>query len=283
MSLHSNPVSNLNILSRWLNTSFTCAFVAIFVLLSGCSTPEKADPTLGWTPEKIIAEAKDEMGSGNWSKAVALWEKLEARYPFGRFAQQAQIEIAYSHYRENERGAALVAIERFIRLHPNHETLDYVYYLKGLVNFNEQQGFLSGLGGQDLSERDLKAAREAFDSFRTVVTRFPDSKYAPDSAARMKYLVNSMASGEVNIARYYFLKQAYVAAANRAQAVVKQYQQAPAIEEALYIMVRSYDQLGLSDLKSDAERVLKQNFPQSTYALTGVGANKSTSWWKFWQ
>jgi outer membrane protein assembly factor BamD len=261
------------------------AFLSVLfsLLVIGCSTPDPIDNTLGWTPEKLILEAKDEMKSGAWSKAIPLWEKLEARYPFGKYAQQAQIEIAYCHYKDNERGQALVAIDRFIRLNPNSEAVDYAYYLRGLVNFNEQQGFLSTLGGQDLSERDLKAAREAFDSFKVLVTRFPESKYSADGTARMKYLVNSMAQGEVNIARYYFLKGAFVAAANRAQAVVKQYNQAPAIEEALYIMVRSYDQLGLNDLKSDADRVFKQNFPNSTLPLTGIGRKENTSWWKFWK
>jgi outer membrane protein assembly factor BamD len=261
------------------------AFLSVLfsLLVIGCSTPDQIDTTLGWTPEKLILEAKDEMKSGAWSKAIPLWEKLEARYPFGKYAQQAQIEIAYCHYKDNERGQALVAIDRFIRLNPNSEAVDYAYYLRGLVNFNEQQGFLSTLGGQDLSERDLKAAREAFDSFKVLVTRFPESKYSADGTARMKYLVNSMAQGEVNIARYYFLKGAFVAAANRAQAVVKQYSQAPAIEEALYIMVRSYDQLGLNDLKLDADRVFKQNFPNSTLPLTGIGRKESTSWWQFWK
>jgi outer membrane protein assembly factor BamD len=261
------------------------AFLSVLfsVLVAGCSTPDPIDNTLGWTPEKLIAEAKDEMNSGAWSKAIPLWEKLEARYPFGKYAQQAQIEIAYCLYKDNERGQALVAADRFIRLNPSSEAIDYAYYLRGLVNFNEQQGFLSTLGGQDLSERDLKAAREAFDSFKVLVTRFPESKYSADATARMKYLVNSMAQGEVNIARYYFLRGAFVAAANRAQAVVKQYQQAPAVEEALYIMVRSYDQLGLDDLKSDADRVFKQNFPSSTLPLTGVGKKDNLSWWQFWK
>jgi outer membrane protein assembly factor BamD len=261
------------------------AFLSVLfsLLVIGCSTPDQIDNTLGWTPEKLILEAKDEMKSGAWSKAIPLWEKLEARYPFGKYAQQAQIEIAYCHYKDNERGQALVAIDRFIRLNPNSDAVDYAYYLRGLVNFNEQQGFLSTLGGQDLSERDLKAAREAFDSFKVLITRFPESKYSTDATARMKYLVNSMAQGEVNIARYYFLKGAFVAAANRAQAVVKQYNQAPAIEEALYIMVRSYDQLGLNDLKSDADRVFKQNFPKSTLPLTGIGRKDVASWWQFWK
>jgi outer membrane protein assembly factor BamD len=270
------------------NKFFTRLFSLLFGIivissLAACATPEPADKTVGWTPERLIAEAKDEMSSGNWSKAIPFWDKLEARYPFGKYAQQAQIEVAYCHYKDNDRGQALVAVDRFLRLHPNNDSTDYAYYLRGLINFNEQQGFLSTLGGQDLSERDLKAAREAFDSFKTLINRFPESKYSADASARMKYLVNSMALGEVNIARYYFLKGAYVAAANRAQAVVKQYQQAPAIEEALYIMVRSYDQLGLTDLKDDADRVYKQNFPKSTYALTGVNKKDNGSWWQFWK
>jgi outer membrane protein assembly factor BamD len=266
-------------MTRKILAAFTALVFAI--LMGGCALPEPVDPTLGWTPEKIIAEAKDEMSSGAWSKAITFWERLESRYPFGKYAQQAQLEIAFCYYKDNERAQALIAVDRYIRLHPNSDSLDYAYYLRGLVNFNEQQGFLSTLGGQDLSERDLKAARDAFDSFKTLVSRFPESKYSADATLRMKYLVNSMAQGEVNIARYYFLKGAYVAAANRSQAVVKQYQQSPAIEEALYIMVRSYDELGLTDLKSDAERVFKQNFPSST--LANVGKQSTNSWWQFWR
>lgn len=255
---------------------------ATAMLLTACSTTEQRDPTLGWTAEKLYAEAKDEMKTGRYGAAIKMFERLEARYPFGRWAQQAQIEIAYSHYKENDRALALASTDRFLKQFPTHPLLDYVYYLRGLINFNEQQGWMASLGGQDLSERDLQAAREAFDAFRELVTRFPDSKYASDAEARMKYLVNSMAAGEVHIARYYFRRGAYVAAINRAQATVRQYQRAPAVEEALYIMLQSYEKLGLDDLRGDTERIMKTNFPTSELLSRGYQGDQRP-WWKLWK
>jgi outer membrane protein assembly factor BamD len=257
-------------------------FAVLVLVASACSSTNALDNTLGWTPEKLYAEAKGEMSSNNWPAAIKLLEKLESRYPFGRWAQQAQIDLAYAQYKDNERVLALAAVERFLKLHPNHASLDYVYYLKGLINFNEQQGLVANLGGQDLSERDLRAAREAFDAFKEVTTRWPDSKYAADSIARMRYLVNSMARGELLIARYYFRRGAFVAAANRAQSVVRQYRDTPSIEDALYIMYASYDKLGLADLRSDTERVFKLNYPSSDLLARGFD-NDDRSWWQLWR
>jgi outer membrane protein assembly factor BamD len=150
-----------------------------------------------------------------------------------------------------------------MKLHPNHPNVDYAYYLKGLAYFNEDLGMLGRLSGQDRTERDPKSAREAFDAFKDLVQRFPDSKYAPDALARMKYLVNALASHEVHVARWYIKRGAYVAAANRAQYALKNYPEAPAQEEALLIMIRAYDALGMRDLRDDAERILRKNFPDS--------------------
>ncbi|TAK91963.1 MAG: outer membrane protein assembly factor BamD [Burkholderiaceae bacterium] len=239
------------------------------------------DETAGWSASKLYAEAQDEMKSGNWDKAVSLLEKLEARYPFGRYAQQAQIETAYAQYKNGEQALALAAADRFIKLHPNHPSLDYVYYLKGLINFNDRVSFFSWLASQDMAERDPKAAHDAFDSFKELAERFPESKYTPDAIARMKYLVNALAASDVHVARYYYKRGAYLAAANRAQSAIAQYQQAPAIEEALYILVKSYDALGMTDLRDDANRVLVQNFPNSNF-VTGKKASDATPWWNFW-
>lgn len=255
---------------------------AICLALGACGTDEQRDPTLGWSAEKLYAEARDEMRSGRYGAAIKMLERLEARYPFGRWAQQAQIDIAYSHFKDNDRALALAATDRFLKQFPAHESLDYIYYLRGLINFNEQQGWLATLGRQDLSERDLRAARDSFDAFREVVTRFPDSKYAGDAEARMKYLVNAMASGEVHIARYYFTRGAYVAAINRAQAAVAEYPRAPAIEEALYIAMQAYDRLGMQDHRNDTERVLKANFPRSEFLARGFKAD-DRRWWQVWR
>jgi outer membrane protein assembly factor BamD len=188
--------------------------------------------------------------------------------------------VAYAHLKEGETASAIAAAERFIKLHPNHPNVDYAYYLKGLANFNDDLGLMHIVSRQDLSERDPKAAREAFDAFKDLVTRYPDSKYSEDARQRMNYLVNALASHEVHVARYYMKRGAHVAAANRAQTALKMYPQAPANEEGLLIMVQAYDALGLTDLRNDAERVLKTNFPRSKY-LTGRGGD-TKSWWRFW-
>ena len=257
------------------------ALLAAVLTLGGCGLlPEVKDETAGWSAQKLYSEAKDNLNEGNYERAVKLFETLESRYPFGRYAQQAQLEVAYAYYKDNEPISAVAACDRFIKLHPNHPNVDYAYYLKGLANFNDDLGFLGNLVNQDLSERDPKAAREAFLAFKELVTRFPDSKYAPDSIARMKYLVNALASNEVHVAKYYLKRKAWVAAANRAKEVLKTYPEAPALEEALAIMVVAYDELGLTDLRDDARRVLQLNFPNSPY-LEGV-STKEKAWYRFW-
>ncbi len=220
------------------------------------------------------------MSEGGYDRAIQMFEKLEARYPYGRFAQQAQIEAAYAYYRQGEQALSLAAADRFIKLHPNHPNVDYVYYLKGLVNFNEDLGLLAGLSRQDLSERDPKGARTAFDSFRELVTRFPESRYAEDSRARMQYLMNSLAAHEVHVARYYYNRGAYVATINRAQTAVTNFPGAPANEEALFLLVKSYDALGMTRLRDDTDRVMRTNFPDSVYFAGGPKDDRP--WWQLW-
>lgn len=251
-------------------------------LVAGCGLfPNADDETKGWSAEKLYSEAKDNLNSGNYEQAVKLYEKLEARYPYGRYAQQAQLEIAYAYYKDNEPAQSVTAADRFIKLHPNHPSVDYAFYLKGLANFIEDPGWAGWFSGQDLTERDPKAARESFESFKELVTRFPESRYAPDSVARMQYLVNALASHEIHVARYYMRRGAYVAAANRVQYSLNSYPRAPANEEGLVILVSAYDKLGLKDLRDDAERVMKKNFPDSKY-LKGGADGSGTSWWRVW-
>lgn len=241
---------------------------------------EPVDETAGWSVERMYGEAHDLMQDRDWQKAIQMLEKLEARYPYGRFAQQAQLDLAYCHYKYDERTAAIAAVDRFIKMHPNHEALDYAYYLKGLINFTEDQGLFSILSDPDMAERDPRSAREAYAAFREVVTRFPDSKYAPDSAARMRYLLNALARHEVHVARYYMKRSAYLAAANRAQRAVQDYPSAPATEEALFIMIKAYDALGLTDLRDDTARVMRLNFPDSPYYKGPV--KRDVAWWRLW-
>ena len=249
--------------------------------MGGCGTlSEEVDETRDWSVSKLYSEAHGELVGRNYSGAIKLYEKLEARYPYGRYAQQAQLEVAYAHFKEGEPALAIAAAERFIKLHPNHPNVDYAYYLKGLANFNDDLGLMHIISRQDLTERDPKAAREAFDAFKDLVQRHPQSKYAEDGRARMSYLVNALASHEVHVARYYLRRGAYVAAANRAQTALLTYPQAPANEEGLLIMVKAYDAMGLTDLRNDAERVMLKNFPDSKY-LSGKGLN-SKPWWVIW-
>jgi outer membrane protein assembly factor BamD len=256
------------------------AIVALLVSLSACKTLDPPDETKTWSPAKLYAEAHDELTSGNYDKAIEYFGKLESRYPFGTYAQQAQMDIAYAHYRQGEQAEALAAVDRFIKLHPNHAAVDYMYYLRGLINFNDKTSVFDFISKQDLTERDPKAAREAFESFKQLVDRFPNSTYAPDSHARLKYLVNAMAQYQIHVANYYLRRGAYQAAANRAQTVVREYSQTALVEDALLIMVRAYDALGLTELRDDADRVFKKNFPNSP--LLQGPRKKDDPWWKLW-
>ena len=262
---------------------FTQLLMAVFMaaFLAGCSSlGDTPDETVGWSASKLYAESKEAQSDGTWDKAAKYLEKLESRFPYGRFAQQAQLELGYVYWKGNEPGSALAACDRFIKLHPNHPAVDYVYYLKGLVNFNEDLGLIGIISSQDPTERDPKAARESFDAFKELAARFPNSKYTPDALLRMDYLVNALASLEVHVARYYIKRGAYIAAANRAQFAVKTYPQAPAIEEAMFILVSAYDKLGMNDLRDDSERIMRQNFPKSRYYKDGLA--RQVAWWKLW-
>ncbi|HSV45091.1 MAG TPA: outer membrane protein assembly factor BamD [Ramlibacter sp.] len=258
---------------------FPAACVAA-ALLAGCSsTPE--DKTATWSPNRIYAEAKEEMNASAWDKAIPLLEKLEGRGAGTALAQQAQIERAYAQYKSGDQAQALATLDRFMKLHPASPAIDYALYLKGIVNFNDNLGVFSFVARQDLSERDQKAAKESFEAFKELAARFPDSRYAPDARARMTYIVNSLAQYEVHVARYYYSRGAYVAAIGRAQNALTDYQDVPALEEALFIMVRSYDALGLAKLRDDARRVLERTYPKSEYLTRGFKSAQDP-WWKFW-
>jgi outer membrane protein assembly factor BamD len=251
------------------------AFVAALVL-TGCGSMT-ADETVGWDANKLYTEAKSLMSKKDYEQAIKMFEKLEARYPYGRYAQQAQLDIAYCYFKSGEPDLAILSADRFIKLHPNHSDVDYAYYLKGLANFNEDLGVLGNISSKDLTQRDPRAAIEAFNAFRELVERFPNSKYVADSKLRMQYLINTLAAHEIHVARYYYKRNAYIAAVNRCQAVIAQYPNAPSHEDALFLLVASYDKLGLDTLRDDTERVLRQNFPNSKYFSKGT-----TEWWKRW-
>lgn len=262
--------------------SVTALAVLLFaVTLGGCSWFEtKIDPKKDWTAAQYYEAAKEQFDSQSWDAAIKLYEQLESKFPYGRFAQQAELESAYAYYKQGEIAQSISAIEKFVKLHPNHPNLDYAIYLKGLVNFKEDLGFLGKLVSQDLADRDPKAARESFEAFKDLVTRFPDSRYAPDAIQRMAYLVEALARHEVRVAQYYLSRGAYLAAINRAQDAIVRFPNSPMHRDALEVMIEAYDRLGMRDLRDDTRKVLARNYPGDKMAAAGQNRNKP--WWRFW-
>jgi len=266
-----------------MKRSVAAFLVVLTANLAGCGLfGDTHDQQKNWSVEQFYKAAKTDLDNGNYLGAIKLYESLEAKFPFGRYAQQAQLDIAYANYKEGETAQAVAACERFIKLHPNHANLDYALYLKALSFYKLDQGILSWLLAQDLSERDPKALRESFDAFKELAERFPESRYAEDSRARMAYLINTLAKAEVNVATYYFNRGAFLAAANRAQTTLTRYPQAPANEDALLMMIQAYEKMGMKDLAADTRRVLDKNFPGNP--LAAAAQRKSDkAWWKlFW-
>ncbi len=255
--------------------------LAALVLLAGCSSSPK-DITQGWSVERLYKEARDEVSAGAWDKAIQLLDKLEGRAAGTVLAQQAQVEKAWAQYKTGEKVQAVATLDRFMRLHPTSPAMDYALYLKGLVNFNDNLGLFSALINQDLSERDQRAAKESYESFLELSRRFPESKYTPDARQRMTYIVNALAGYEVHVARYYARRGAHVAAINRAQQVLAEYPGVPASEEALAILVYSYDALGMAQLRDDAKRVMEKNFPNSNFLKNPLTGRVSKPWWQVW-
>lgn len=267
-------------LRRWRPAAALLSATAV-LFLAGCASDSK-DEFAGRSAEKLYAEAKSDADAGSYERAIKALERVEGLGASTLLAQQAQLDLAYLYWKTNEKAQALAQIERFIKYNPSSPAFDYALYLRGVINFNDNLGLLGTLAGQDLSERDQRAAKDAHQAFKQLVEQYPNSRYTPDARLRMDYIVNTLAAYEVHVARYYFNRGAYVAAANRAQQAVTDFQQAPATEEALHLMVQSYDKLQLLPLRDAAARVLKTNFPSSTY-VTGASAKAADRpWWRFW-
>lgn len=258
----------------WRLLSITSACV----ILAACGTVKTTvDPTAGWTAERLYQDAKAEMSAGNWSQARNRLETIESRYPFGIYAQQALIDQAYINWKDEEPEQALAAIDRFQKQYPNHPGSDYILYLKGLISFTPPSANLMQFTRQDPSERDPKGLSDSYDAFMELIERFPESRYANDARLRARWLVNIIAQNEVHVAEYYYSRNAYVAAANRAQRVITDFEGVPIAEKALYILYLSYDKLGQHDLRDDTKRILDQNFPNSKYYETGL--KEKTNYW----
>lgn len=259
-------------MSRTL-TRLTALLLA--VTLTGCGIfGKEIDETEGWSAAKLYSEAASELDSGSYKRAIELYQKLEARYPFGRYAMQAQLDVAYAHYRAEEPEDALAAADRFIKLYPQNPYVDYAYYLKGIVNYNRSIGFLDRFIPTDASQRDPGSALDAFKDFAILVERFPNSKYAEDARQRMVYLRSNLAMNEVHVARYYMKRGAYMAAANRANHVIQHYQRTSAVDDALEVLVDAYRALGKEDLAADTKRVLDINRRQGRFIADEVKPEK---------
>ena len=236
----------------------------VAVLLAGCSLlPDKIDETKGWSAQRLYSEAKDSMNNGNYQTALEYLDKIQARYPFGRYAQQAQLDTIFIQYRDNEPDAAIAAADRFIKTNPRHPYVDYAYYMKGLVNFQRSNTLIDRLAPSDRDKTDTGTARQSYNDFAELVRKFPESKYAEDARQRMQFLHNSLAAYEVNVADYYLKRGAYVAAVNRATYVLETYARTPATARALGIMTEAYVNMGMPQLAADSLRVLERNYPQS--------------------
>ncbi|AHL76854.1 DNA transporter [Stutzerimonas stutzeri] len=233
--------------------------IAIFALTAACSSNDIISENLG--EAELYRQAQTDLDNKSYTSAINKLKTLESRYPFGRFAEQAQLELIYAYYRNTEPEAARSSAERFIRLHPQHPSVDYAYYLKGLASFDQDRGLLARFLPLDMTKRDPGAARDSFNEFAQLTTRFPNSRYAPDAKARMVYLRNLLAANEIHVADYYLRRQAYVAAANRGRYIVENFQGTPAVGDGLAVMTEAYQRLGLDELANTSLETLKLNYP----------------------
>jgi outer membrane protein assembly factor BamD len=251
--------------------------ISLAAVLAACGASQ-AEKDASTPVEKLYADAMDDVESSSYDRAIKSLDRIEGKAAGSILAQQAQLELAYLYWKTSDKVQALATIDRFIKLHPSSPALDYALYLRGVINFNDDLGWLSTFTGQNLAERDQAAARESYQSFKQLSEQFPDSKYTPDARIRMDFTVNMLAEYEVRVADYYMRRGAYVASANRAKESVIEFPQTASTAQALSIMVRSYDKLGLVPLRDDAQRVLDKNFPNSSFAEK----KKDTAWWKLW-
>jgi outer membrane protein assembly factor BamD len=237
----------------------------LVLLLVACGGKSKLDASETLPVDELYAEAKQSLEAGNYERASKYFKRLVARFPFGRYTEQAELELAYAQYKANNPEEALSTINRFIKQYPTQKHADYAYYLRGLINFNREIGLIERYIEQDTTRRDLGFARQSFQDFSDLIERYPNSRYAQDARQRMIHLRNGLAQSELNVAEYYFRRRAYVAAAGRAKHIIETYQQTPQAGEALAILADSYRRLGEDKLAEDAKRVLELNYPEHPY------------------
>jgi len=245
---------------------FSMLLLTAIITLSGCSwmgfgDDDDKSATEGYTEQKFYEIIQKDLKARNWDLAIKNLQALEAQFPFGDYAEQAQLELIFAQYSSYEYEAAIAACDRFIRLHPQHPNVDYAFYMKGLSAIAQTKGAFGRLMPTDVTKRDPGTARNAFTTFSELLSRYPESPYAQDARKRMIYLRNLLARYEINVANYYFKRGSYVAAANRGRYVVENFQLTPAVPDALGVMAQAYRLLGMNDLADDAVKVLVTNYP----------------------
>lgn len=241
--------------------------IATLALTAACSSNDVVDENLG--EDALYQQAQADLNNKSYTNAITKLRALESRYPFGRYAEQAQLELIYAYYKNVEPEAAKSSAERFIRLHPQHPNVDYAYYLRGLASFDQDRGLVARFLPLDLTKRDPGAARDSFNEFAQLTSRFPQSQYSPDAKARMIYLRNLLAAYDVHVAHYYLERQAYVAAANRGRYVVENFQETPSVGDGLAIMVEAYQRLTLTELADASLETLRLNYPEHPSLVDG--------------
>jgi outer membrane protein assembly factor BamD len=253
-------------------------------LLSGCfifGEPTEFDETTGRSDLWILQQSENFAENRDWVKAADYLEKAEKRFPNSKLAPQIKLNLAYAYKNGFREAEAIGMLEKFIRTYPNHPSMDYAYYLKGVVLFRDR-GLVKKITMQDISDRDVTQLELAFQALKELTLVFPESKYTPDSIIRMSYLMNKIAERELHVARYYMKRKAYVAALNRAKYVLENYRQSIHQEEALVISISAYEHLGIEDLKKDTERILEKNYPDSKFDKQKLTSSKK-DWWRFWE
>mgnify|MGYP001285681790 FL=1 len=242
----------------------TCLIITC--LLSGCSFLDKMleeeDTTVGLTAAELYGEGKEFLNLEDFNNAIKYFEVLESRFPFGKYSTQAMLDLSYAYYASEKRDQAIIEINRFIRLYPNHPEVSYAYYLRALANFDKDANVLTRFFGYDPSRYDVTALKESFNDFSIVVNRYPETKYADDSLNRLIYIRNQIARNELYIAEYYSKRSAHVAAIERIKYMLENYGGTPSTEKGLLILVESYNNLNMRQLAFDSARVLKKNYPE---------------------
>jgi outer membrane protein assembly factor BamD len=257
----SNMISKFNIKNILLTST-----LVIFVGCSSAPVDEDVDLVLrNGSAQSLYQDAKEKMKLGNFNAATETLSALDSRFPFGPLSHQVQLDLIYGYYKTGKVDEALATIDRFTRLNPNHSDVDYALYMRGLTNMEVDNNLFQELVGIDRSDRDPSNSRQAFSDFRRLIEKFPNSKYSADAQKRMLHIKSRLAKYEIAIARYYMRRDAFVAAANRGRYVIEHYPDTRHVQEALEIMVECYDQLKLKELKNNAMKTLKLNYPESSF------------------